>query len=80
MISAEKEICQYRKSSAAANRIAARRKQHQFLCLSPSNRLKALKFDRQGQFSTRINGQWRICLKWNEVTNNADDVDSVDDH
>jgi toxin HigB-1 len=30
----------------------------------PGNRLEALKGDRQGQFSIRINDQWRICFQW----------------
>ena len=30
----------------------------------PSNRLEALKADRAGQFSIRINQQWRICFEW----------------
>ena len=43
----------------------------------PSNRLEALKGDRQGQFSIRINDQWRICFSWN---NGANDVEIVDYH
>ena len=31
----------------------------------PSNNLEALKHDRKGQYSIRINSQWRICFKWN---------------
>jgi proteic killer suppression protein len=30
----------------------------------PGNRLEALKGDRQGQYSIRINAQWRICFEW----------------
>jgi toxin HigB-1 len=30
----------------------------------PSNRLEALGADREGQFSIRINRQWRICFRW----------------
>ena len=30
----------------------------------PSNRFEALKGDRKGQYSIRINRQWRICFKW----------------
>lgn len=30
----------------------------------PANRLEALKGDRNGQHSIRINGQWRICFRW----------------
>ena len=32
----------------------------------PGNRLEALKGNRKGQFSIRINGQWRICFIWKE--------------
>jgi proteic killer suppression protein len=32
----------------------------------PGNRLEALKADRQGQYSIRINDQWRICFVWDE--------------
>jgi proteic killer suppression protein len=43
----------------------------------PSNRLEALKGDRLGQFSIRINDQWRICFRWE---NGANDVEIVDYH
>lgn len=36
------------------------------LRVPPSNRLEALKGDRQGQHSIRINSQWRICFEWRE--------------
>jgi proteic killer suppression protein len=44
----------------------------------PSNRLEALRGDREGQFSIRINRQWRICFRWRE--GNAWDVEIVDYH
>jgi toxin HigB-1 len=44
----------------------------------PSNRLEALAGDREGQFSIRINRQWRICFRWHE--GNAWDVAIVDYH
>jgi toxin HigB-1 len=34
------------------------------LAALPSNRLEALKADREGQYSIRINRQWRICFEW----------------
>ena len=34
------------------------------LASPPGNRLEALKGERRGQYSIRINGQWRICFKW----------------
>ena len=33
---------------------------------SPGNRLEALSGDRRGQYSIRINDQWRICFVWTE--------------
>lgn len=43
-----------------------------------SNRLEALSGDRQGQFSIRINDQWRICFKF--VKGDAFDVEIIDYH
>jgi proteic killer suppression protein len=48
------------------------------LRVPPSNRLEALKGDRQGQQSIRINQQWRLCFRWSD--NNAHDVEIVDYH
>jgi len=48
------------------------------LRLPPSNRLEALKGNRKGQWSIRINNQWRICFKW--VDGHAEDVEIVDYH
>ena len=42
------------------------------------NRLEALKGDRTGQRSVRINDRWRICFSWRE--GNAHDVEIVDYH
>jgi proteic killer suppression protein len=44
----------------------------------PGNRLEALKGDRTGQHSIRINDQWRICFIWSD--NGADQVEIVDYH
>jgi toxin HigB-1 len=44
----------------------------------PGNQLEALKGDRKGQFSIRINDQWRICFSWR--SGDADDVEIVDYH
>lgn len=43
-----------------------------------SNRLEALKGDRKGQHSIRINKQWRICFRWE--SGNAFNVEIVDYH
>ena len=44
----------------------------------PSNRLEALRVDRSGQYSMRINSQWRICFRWE--ADGACDVEIVDYH
>ncbi len=44
----------------------------------PGNRLEALKNDRAGQHSIRINEQWRICFIWSD--GNAHEVEIVDYH
>lgn len=49
------------------------------LRVPPGNRLEALKGDREGQHSIRINDQWRVCFVWNE-DGGADDVEIVDYH
>jgi proteic killer suppression protein len=36
------------------------------LTIPPSNMLESLKFDRKGQYSIRINDQWRICFEWRD--------------
>ncbi len=46
----------------------------------PSNRLEALGGDRKGQFSIRINLQWRICFEWSEGAAGPSNVDIVDYH
>lgn len=46
----------------------------------PGNRLEALRGKRAGQFSVRINQQWRICFKWPQGTNGPSDVEIVDYH
>ena len=43
------------------------------LLIPPSNRLEALTGDRQGQYSMRINDQYRICFNWQE--GNAENVE-----
>lgn len=48
------------------------------LRVPPGNRLEALRADRSGQHSIRINDQWRICFIWQE--GGADHVEIVDYH
>ena len=48
------------------------------LRVPPGNRLEALKADRKGQYSIRINDQWRICFEWRQ--GEAWNVEIVDYH
>ena len=48
------------------------------LRIPPGNRLEALKGDRRGQFSIRINDQWRICFRWSAA--GTEEVEIVDYH
>jgi proteic killer suppression protein len=48
------------------------------LAVIPGNHLEALARDRKGQYSIRINDQWRICFRW--VNSGASDVEIVDYH
>lgn len=48
------------------------------LRVPPGNRLEALKGDRRGQHSIRVNDQWRICFRWSD--GDAYDVEIVDYH
>ena len=46
----------------------------------PGNRLEALKGDRKGQFSIRINRQWRICFTWPDGADGPAEVEITDYH
>lgn len=48
------------------------------LRVPPGNHLEALKGDRAGQYSIRINDQWRVCFRWTAA--GAEDVEIVDYH
>lgn len=48
------------------------------LRIPPSNHLEQLKGNRKGQYSIRINDQWRICFIWKE--NNAYEIEILDYH
>ncbi|MFA7282497.1 MAG: type II toxin-antitoxin system RelE/ParE family toxin [Sterolibacterium sp.] len=50
----------------------------EFLRSPPGNRLEALKRDRAGQHSIRINDQWRVCFVW--TNSDPADVEIVDYH
>ena len=48
------------------------------LRIPPGNRLEALKGDRAGQHSIRVNDQFRVCFRWTDT--GAEDVEIVDYH
>jgi proteic killer suppression protein len=50
------------------------------LAALPGNRFEALKGDRKGQYSIRINDQWRICFEWPEKSPGPVNVEVVDYH
>ena len=66
--------------------VVARRKLRQLeiagrlddLKVPPGNRLEALKGNRKGQFSIRINDQWRVCFRWTQA--GPADVEILDYH
>lgn len=50
----------------------------EFLQSPPGNRLEALKGNRTGQYSIRVNDQWRLCFRWTH--SGPEDVEIVDYH
>lgn len=73
------------KRFANIERVAVRKLQQlhaaatlEFLHVPPGNRLEALCGNRAGQYSIRINSQWRICFVWNG--SHAERVEIVDYH
>ena len=50
------------------------------LAVLPGNRFEALIGDRKGQYSIRINDQWRICFEWPERAPGPANVEIVDYH
>lgn len=70
---------------AAVARVALRKldmiaaaTQVETLRVPPGNRLEKLVGNREGQWSIRINDQWRVCFKWSGV--NAEEVEICDYH
>lgn len=51
---------------------------HRLVDLPPGNRLEVLRGNRAGQYSIRINDQWRICFRWCDGA--VEDVEIVDYH
>jgi proteic killer suppression protein len=50
------------------------------LAALPGNRFEALAGDRKGQYSIRINDQWRICFEWPRGASSPSQVEIVDYH
>jgi proteic killer suppression protein len=50
------------------------------LAALPGNRFEALKGDRKGQYSIRVNDQWRVCFEWPERSPGPANVEIVDYH
>ena len=50
------------------------------LMILPSNRFEALGGDRKGQFSIRINQQWRVCFEWPEGHDRPFNIEIADYH
>jgi proteic killer suppression protein len=44
----------------------------------PSNRFEALSGDREGQFSIRINSQWRVCFEWPDDSDRPFNIEICD--
>jgi proteic killer suppression protein len=50
------------------------------LAALPGNRFEAMSGDRRGQYSIRINDQWRICFEWPSGSQGPENVEIVDYH
>lgn len=50
------------------------------LAALPGNRFEALVGDRKGQYSIRINDQWRICFEWHDGAPGPSNVEIIDYH
>jgi proteic killer suppression protein len=78
---ADEEVPRFRAFERSARRkllLLHRAKSLDDLRVPSGNRLEALRGDRKGQYSIRINDQWRICFVW--VQGDAHDVQIVDYH
>jgi proteic killer suppression protein len=78
---ADEEVPRFRAFERIARRkllLLHRAKSLDDLRVPPGNRLEALHGNRKGQYSIRINDQWRICFVW--AQGGARDVEIVDYH
>ena len=77
----DRQVARFRAIERAARRrllYLSQARSLQDLLVPPGNRLEALKGDRKGQHSIRVNDQWRICFRWTD--GHAYDVEIVDYH
>lgn len=80
-LAADQPVCRFRAIERAARRkltMLAAAAVLDDLRVPPGNRLEALRGDRAGQHSVRINDQWRVCFRWTD--GHAYDVEIVDYH
>jgi len=78
---ADEEVPRFRAFERIARRkllLLHRAKSLDDLRVPPGNRLEALRGNRKGEYSIRINDQWRICFMW--AQGDARDVEIVDYH
>lgn len=50
------------------------------LAALPGNRFEALKGKRKGQYSIRVNDQWRVCFEWSDKASGPTNVEIIDYH
>ena len=50
------------------------------LAILPGNRFESLSGDRKGQYSVRVNDQWRVCFEWPSGASGPENVEIVDYH
>jgi len=77
----ERPVRQFRQIERGARRkllLLNQAKRPEDIAALPGNRLEKLSGDRKGQYSIRINDQWRICFRWE--AGDVHDVEIVDYH
>lgn len=75
-----KEFQSFEKQAERRLRILGDAVSRQGLSLLPGNRFEALRGDREGQYSIRINRQWRICFEWPDGVARPFNIEIVDYH
>lgn len=70
----------FAKQAAIKLRIVESARSLSTLANLPGNRFESLRGDRFGQYSIRINSQWRVCFEWSEKDSMAVNIEIVDYH